>query len=341
MRFHLIVASIVCLIVLVSFSGCKKDDEDNSRFYPVVVTSDVSEITYNSFISGGKIISDGGYQIIERGVCWSNSPEPTISDSKSLELLNLDEFVSHVRGLSFDTYYYVRAYATNVKGTGYGKSIPVETKQSPCGGSAVFVDQRDGSSYLIIPIGDQCWMANNLRYLPMVSPSAFGHYQQEHYYVYGYHGNSVDEAKNTNHYFNYGVLYNWPAASTACPEGWHLPSDDEWTTLTDYLGGEAVAGRMLKSTRIISDPHPRWSTPFIDATNETGFSALPGGYRNDIGSFYFLGFYASWWTSTEGSDKAAHNRYMLHYGKQIFPTFLNKSYGFNVRCIKDAYAQND
>ncbi len=329
------------VLAMMIVAGCKKENEDKSKYFPVIQSAELSEITYNSVISGGVISSDGGYEIISRGVCWDYFPDPTVEEFKTNDGAGIGSFVSKATGLSDETKYYLRAYATNVMGTGYGDAITFITKSSPCGKSAVLTDQRDGNSYLIIPIGNQCWMVSNLRYLPKVTPASTGHHSTEHYYVYGYQGFDVEEAKQSGHYQNYGVLYNWPAAINACPDGWHLPDDDEWTVLTEYLGGASIAGRKLKSTRVMPDPHPRWSTPEIDATNETGFSGLPGGFRTQNGRFYYLGFFANWWTSTDGPHGAAHNRYMLHYGKEIFPNYVIKTLGFNVRCIKDEQEPDD
>ena len=109
-----------------------------------------------------------------------------------------------------------------------------------------FTDARDGTHYDAVKIGNQVWMAENLKYLPSVVGPATGSETAAYYYVYDYDGTDVMAAKATANYTTYGVLYNWPAAMNACPTGWHLPSDAEWTELTDYLGGSGVAGGKLK-----------------------------------------------------------------------------------------------
>src|SRR5690554_6700140 len=131
-------------------------------------------------------------------------------------------------------------------------------------------DARDNQTYRIVTIGSQTWMAENLKYLPSVVGPETGSQTTPHYYVYGYNGTNVTDAKATANYNTYGVLYNWPAEMNACPDGWHLPSDAEWTELTDYLGGESVAGGKLKETGTT-----HWASPNTGATNETGFTALP------------------------------------------------------------------
>src|SRR5574344_601553 len=171
-------------------------------------------------------------------------------------------------------------------------------------------DARDNQTYRIVTIGSQTWMAENLKYLPSVVGPRTGSKTTPHYYVYGYNGTNVTDAKATANYNTYGVLYNWPAAMNGaassttnpsgiqgvCPAGWHLPSDAEWTELTDYLGGASVAGGKLKETGTT-----HWNSPNTGATNETGFTALPGGCRNSDGAFYSVGDLGYWWCATEVS----------------------------------------
>jgi len=131
----------------------------------------------------------------------------------------------------------------------------------------------------------------------------------------------------------YGKLYNWYAVNDSrglAPEGWHVPSDKEWTTLSTYLGGESVAGGKLKSTGTT-----HWQSPNTGATNETGFSALPGGYRDYYGAFYNIGSFGLWWSSTEFDAASAWGRYLNYYGSYLFRDYGYKAFGFAVRCIKD------
>src|SRR5574344_2757322 len=173
--------------------------------------------------------------------------------------------------------------------------------------SGTFIDSRDGNEYNWVQIGDQVWMAENLAYLPRVNRVADGSEDAagSYYYVYGYNGTNVADAKATANYKTYGVLYNWTAAMNGeassttnpsgiqgvCPAGWHLPSDAEWTELTDYLGGTSVAGGKLKETGTT-----HWASPNYKATNETGFTALPGGGRYEI--FDRIGSNVYWWRAT-------------------------------------------
>lgn len=194
-----------------------------------------------------------------------------------------------------------------------------------------FTDSRDGQKYKTVKIGDQVWMAENLAYLPRVNPGEYGSDSIPMYYVYGYNGSDTNAAKRRTAYKIYGVLYNWPAAMNACPSGWQLPGDEEWTTLTDYLGGEDVAGGKLKKRGT-----SHWEHPNIGATNKSKFSALPGGYRLvDDYFYYYLGRSGVWWSSTEYSATESWGRDIHSIYSEVVRIHSNKGEGFSVRCIKD------
>ncbi len=209
---------------------------------------------------------------------------------------------------------------------------------NPCG--FPFTDFRDGNRYESTAVGDQCWMAENLAYLPSVYPSDSGWYNIPYYYVYGYQGTNVAEAKASDHYQNYGVLYNWYSSLTACPNGWHLPSQVEWTVLTDYLGGINVAGGKMKSASTDPDPHPRWDSPNNTASNSSGFTGLPGGSRvydpnYGFGSFGSIGEKGSWLSSNAVWSYSPHN-YTLSYSLGIVSEMpSNAQGGLSVRCLRD------
>src|SRR5690554_3287163 len=288
---------------------------------PVLSTTEVTEITQTTATVKGNISDDGGATVTARGVCWSTNQNPTISDNKTEDGNGVGTFVSKISGLTADATYYARAYATNSKGTAYGNTISFTTS---------FTDSRDGNVYKTVTIGNQVWMAENLKYLPSVNNLSEDSQDTPGYYVSDYDGTDVTAAKATANYTTYGVLYNWPAAMNACPTGWHLPSDAEWTELTDYLGGEGVAGGKLKE---IGTTH--WNTPNTDATNETGFTALPGGYRYDNGTFSRIGGTGGWWSAAENSADDASLRYMF-YNYGLVSRYVNgKELGFSVRCLRD------
>ena len=324
-------------VFLIFASSCKKG-------IPVLSTTAITDITQTTAKSGGNITSDGGATVTVRGVCWSTNQTPTISDNKTTDGTGAGNFVSSISGLTANTTYYVRAYATNSNGTAYGSAMSFTTQEGSSG--STFTDPRDGKVYQTVVIGNQVWMAENLAYLPSVNMVADGSEDAagSYYYVYGYDGTNVADAKATDNYATYGVLYNWTAAmdgeasSTTnpsgiqgvCPAGWHLPSDAEWTELTDYLGG-TVAGGKLKETGTT-----HWNSPNTGATNETGFTALPGSYRDPDGpSFYYIGYFGYWWSATEYDSSNAWYRYVYYYSSGVLRSDNYKGVGFSVRCVRD------
>nr|NQU91294.1 fibrobacter succinogenes major paralogous domain-containing protein [Bacteroidota bacterium] len=198
------------------------------------------------------------------------------------------------------------------------------------GTCGVLTDARDGKQYNTVQIGNQCWMKENLAWLPSVNNPEIGSETTPYYYVDGYEGTNVTEAKATFNYQTYGVLYNWPAALDACPQGWSLPSDDEWTALTDYLGGESVAGGKMKEAGIL-----HWFPFNYGATNSSGFTALPGGERCTNGGFGYQSRRGYWWSSPEYSSTDAWYSILDFKHADVYYSNGNKAYGFSVRCVRD------
>ncbi|MDP3442358.1 MAG: FISUMP domain-containing protein, partial [Ignavibacteria bacterium] len=209
-----------------------------------------------------------------------------------------------------------------------------------------FTDPRDQHVYKTIKIGNQTWMAENLAYLPKVVPANKVSPTIGYNYVYGYSGTNVSAATTLGNYATYGVLYNWVAALYACPAGWHLPSDKEWTTMVDYLIANnynydrtTVHNKIAKAISATS----WWEVSNVegsignrlDANNSSGFSALPGGKVDDIGFCIFYGCYGYWWSSTESSTYGASYRFMYSNSIGIGQDYERKESGFSVRCIKN------
>lgn len=200
----------------------------------------------------------------------------------------------------------------------------------------VLVDGRDGQSYQIVQVGTQLWMAENLRAtvyndgtaieFPRTNITAWENNTSGAYAMYNY-----DETE-------YGLLYNWYAVNTGklCPEGWHIPTDDDWLTLSTFLGGTSVAGGKMKVTGT-----ELWQSPNTEASNSSGFSAYPAGWAYFCcGHFSYKGTRAVFWSSSEGID-ADHgiSRHLEHdtgtlirYGSS---NSSNKGNGFSCRCVKD------
>lgn len=189
------------------------------------------------------------------------------------------------------------------------------------------IDFRDCSVYPTVLIGEQCWLAKNLAYLPSVDPGTqWGSGVDPRYYVYDYTGTSTVIAKTQSNYATYGALYNYPAASTACPFGWHLPSGIEWNALIDYLGGAAVAGEKMKAT--------------IWGNNSSGFNALSAGHWYIQGGFFNAGGLVNgsntlFWQLFDSYTAAAYSWMLIFGDSEISSSIMHGNYGFSVRCLRD------
>ena len=195
------------------------------------------------------------------------------------------------------------------------------------------VSDVDGNVYHTVTIGTQVWMVENLktiRYrdsteIPIVtSDSAWNKLTSGAYCDY--------ENKPSNS-VTYGRLYNWFAINNPrniSPEGWHVPTDEDWDILTEYLGGDSIAGGKLKETGLT-----HWNSPNTGATNESDFTARPGGYRGGSGSFVGLGVYGNFWSSTDESSALAWGRYLYFEDSNFVRGHGSKTYGFSIRCVKD------
>ena len=188
--------------------------------------------------------------------------------------------------------------------------------------------------YSTVQIGDQCWFSENCRYLPEVSPSSEGSGPEPYYYVHSYQGSTVEEAKATENYDTYGALYNWPAVMTGdiCPSGWHVPSDDEFTQLTDFLGEEGVAGDAMKAGTWIS--YGEYGQSYENPSNSSGFTGLSGGSRRYPGNWSNDFDNGHWWTSSEfGSSSWMRS---LYTGNDVVDrNFSIRNYGYSARCLQD------
>lgn len=179
------------------------------------------------------------------------------------------------------------------------------------GRSGTLTDSRDGQSYKWVRIGNKIWMAENLNYSTSIGSWCYDNKE--------------------NNCGIYGRLYNWETAKKVCPAGWHLPNESEWNKLIDFLTGDDLPGGKLKETGNLY-----WEKPNTSATNESGFTALPGGFCSYDGeSFYRIGLYAYFWSSTELAGLFAWSLRLLYDDSYVDGHSNNKGYGFSVRCIKD------
>ena len=297
-------------ILLILPNSCKKNDDKINPAVPELTTAVASNITQTSAICGGNVTSQGNTAVIKRGVCWRTTQNPTILDANTTDGSGPGDFSSYITRLSAKTTYYVRAYAINNVGPGYGNQVTFTTAGGsggdPCSGLTSITDIRDGQVYPTVQIGSQCWLQKNLNYETSIS------------WCYAY---------NTSNCDTYGRLYDWNTALMVCPSGWHLPDDSEWTVLTNFLGGEYIAGGKMKSDS-------GWNYNG-NGTNSSGFNALPGGNCYRSNSFNGLKSRAYFWTSTETSSITAWNRHLYAERADLSCDNYLKSHGFSVRCIKD------
>ena len=315
---------------------------------PTLTTTSIASITNTSATSGGNITSDGGTTITARGIVWSTITNPTIAlTTKTSNGTGTGSFTSTLTNLTPKTTYYVRAYATNSAGTGYGNEISFTTSDStnvmgiPCPGIPTVKD-IDGNTYNTVQIGTQCWTKENLRVtkyregtvIPLDESGGTVGNGTGQTWISRTTGARTVYGHSANNLVTYGYLYNWYTAVDSkglCPSGWHVPSDTEWTVLTNFLGGSSVAGGKMKTTGTAN-----WNSPNIGATNESGFSVLPGGYRNNGGSFYDIKSIALFWSATEFNYNNAWSRNLNYDYGNVYKSGFNKWLGALVRCLKDS-----
>ena len=308
---------IVGGFVLTLTNSCKKEEFE----IPVLITTDVTNITHTSAASGGKITSDGGSTISTQGVCWSTGQTPTVSDSKINDSSGARNYICNITGLISNTKYYVRAFATNNVGTAYGAATSFTTLQQP-----ILATDIDGNVYNTVAIGKQVWMVENLKTtkyrngdsIPKVIGEPWDNLITGAYCIYD---------NNKDNRLTYGLIYNWYATNdnrNICPEGWHIPTIEEWVTLTE-------TGLELKESGTT-----HWKSPNVCLPNSSGFTALPGGGCGYDGNFNGITEYGYWWTADEENTENGW-AWIISYEYAVSIGYINynKWMGASIRCIKD------
>jgi uncharacterized protein (TIGR02145 family) len=202
--------------------------------------------------------------------------------------------------------------------------------------SSATVKDIDGNAYKTVLIGTQVWMAENLKTTKYNDGTAIPLVTEDKVWealttpAYCWYNNDGKAYKN-----KYGALYNWYVVNTnrLCPKGWHVPTDMQWRMLTTYLGGDNVAGSVLKET---GSSH--WLNLSTGATDKTRFTALPGGYRFNRfkdGAFADIGYLGLWWSSTEYRNRWAWYRDMGDNTSEVGRRNGDETFGLSVRCLKD------
>lgn len=322
---------LMSLLFMLTIS-CKEDSNVILSVAPTIAASEIFSISSNAATVKNSLTSDGGSEITTQGICWATTPMPTINNSIIVGDLNDSIMFCRIEGLTPNTKYYARAYATNSIGTGYGNEITLTTNNT--------VTDIDENVYNTVTIGSQVWMVENFRAtkyndgidIPFMNQNSSWAEIDSHGYCW--YDNSISNKSL------YGALYNWPTVNSEklCPTGWHIPTDAEWGTLNEYLGGEYVAAEFLKAVGF------NWTELTNKANNYSGFSALPGGASGaSLGSFSGKGLEGIWWSSKIDysiGDGAGWNIYwaILENNTVQRNGFMSKAGALNflsVRCIKN------
>ncbi len=306
--------SKVCFIyVLLTALGCR----DKFDFATLEIES-VQYLTHVSAIAICNVTDNGNDGVTEKGVCWSEQPNPTLSDHYAWSWRqDTGRYECPLYALKPNTLYYVRAYANNIEGTSYSAEMQLRTVNPD-----YLTDPRDNRKYVVVKIGTQEWMAENLKYF---TPEGSWYYNN-------------DSLK----YGEYGRLYSWEQACRVCPPGWHLPGEEEWLTLEEYAGfpvkeyserseiGTSQAGKLKEVWTL------HWSEKQDSTTNEFGFTVIPSGlFRKSENRFDSLGEYCFFWSAdSQNDEKAWYRRYRTHFNT-VTRGYLAKSSGMAVRCIRN------
>ena len=317
-----------------------------------VFSDNVFNIQTTTAMCRGSVTQDGGETVTARGFCWNTTGTPTLSDAHTLDSSGVGTFTTTLTGLTAGTTYYVRAYATNALGTTYGIPLTFTTSTFNCGTS--IVTDYDDNLYYTVQLGDQCWMRENLRTTHYADGIAIPAGSAGSYEV-AYRYNPNNDANNVATYgylYNYMALMHGAASSAAnpsgvqgiCPTGWHVPSDAEWTQLTDYVssvpeyrcGGDST--RIAKAMAATEGWENYGGTCVVgndqSANNATGFTARPAGsFAVSYDSYTILAYL---WSCTENSEnnRFVMTRYINRAGRNVKSGGYSKINSYPVRCLK-------
>ena len=311
---------------------------------PSVTTDTLRDIFFSSATCGGFVVESGWTPVTARGVCWSTSHNPTVNDSHTTNGSGTGSFTSHIDSLYANTTYYVRAYATNSVGTAYGEERSFTTLPTfYCGIDSV--TDYDGNVYPTVEIGQQCWMRENLRTT---------HYADGTEILVGNPNSTYptipirryrcSPGNNNANVPVYGLLYNgYAACGTAltnffqgvCPDGWHLPSQNEYEQLTSYVGnqsqyvcgGSSIAKSLASPSGWIGTSSNTCSVKYCpDENNATGFTAVPAGANgNGLGDSCII-----WSRSLEGFKLKS---FVVVDQTVILKSFIASNRFLSVRCL--------
>ncbi len=379
---HLAGSIFLALFLLTFIVACSDDDDtdpDPVVTIPTLTTLDVSFITSGSVHSGGDITDNGGSEITARGIVWGTSQNPSLENHEGQFPTGPGDgvFYIQIEGLMPETSYHIRAYATNAEGTAYGNNVAFETlpedDDNGHGDEDITygegVTDVEGNEYETVIIGEQEWMAHNLRTTKYANGNDiptdlhdddWGNTWDGAYAIYDHEEDNTFGIDSPEEMVEiYGLLYNRYAIEqeNLCPEGWTVPSNEDWQELVDHLMNEYgysnttndqnSIGEALKVARQMNHPsggsydtheHPRWDgeSPYY-GLDRFGFSGLPAGVRTTSGGYTNIGQYAYWWSSSEedGSPMISPFVRLVDIQNNFIRPNINDRSGLSVRCIKE------
>lgn len=328
-----LIRSFTVLISLMSVS-CNREEVNVPDF---LRGSYIIEVTKTSAVIWTGASFEGSFPVTESGVCWSTTENPTINDQHTSDGTGTGTFTSTITGLAPNTLYFLRPYATNKAGTGYGNQTYIKTKAGE-------VTDIDGNRYSTIVAGNKEWISENLKTtklndgteIPLVTDKTDWSNQSSP--ACCWYNNTEFNPEDT-----YGLLYNWHAVSTGklCPTGWHVSNLNEWYTLV-YPFDNNLQGKMeskIAGCALVKPDSAQFTMCPVIATNESGFSAIAGGWRYEDGTFNNDKI-SSWFWLPEDPYATSDFTFIMYVScgcgsKQVdSPTGKRRS-GYSVRCVKD------
>jgi uncharacterized protein (TIGR02145 family) len=308
-----------------------------------ITTLPVNGITISGALSGGTISNYDGSIITARGVVWDTSPDPiTFLASKTMDGSGVGTFLSTIVGLTANTTFYVRAYATNSAGTTFFGNQLSFTTPVP---SPTIIADFNGNIYSLITVCNQTWTKSNFnasKYndgttIPEVTDPADWNTLTTGAWCY-YNNDAANGTTYGKLYNYYAVLGIYDEASRLnpslrkklAPTGWHVPTDADWTTLTNCLGGSMAAGGKMKEIGTV-----HWDNPNMGATNISGFTALPGGQRDFFGEFTEIKKKGYWYGLSLDGEMQGWSRTLFYISPGVAAAVGADKWGYSVRCIRD------
>jgi uncharacterized protein (TIGR02145 family) len=324
---------LILFLTIISLLSCKKE---NNGSLSTVVTYTPLYISSTAATVGCLVKSDGGSGVVDCGIYISNSPNPETSNQKLKIGSDTGLYLGQIIGILPNVKYYVKAYAVNSKGESLGDQVDFTTPN--------VITDIDNNLYNTVKIQSQLWMAENLKTTKYLNGDLIGttitataniSNENTPEYQWAYNGDESNIA-------TYGRLYTWYAVTDSrgvCPTGWHVPSDDEWHSLALTLDASAQLTNGMESTfaggMLRENGTTHWTSPNTGATNETLFSALPGGYRYYDGKFNSINTGGIWCSTTQNNTDDTWNRYLFFSAGNLNRAPDYKTNGYSVRCKKD------